>query len=98
MAKIISATQARVRFGEVMRDAQRDPVIVERDGVPLVVVLSKKTFDNLTQANSRPRWRELVATAHALIREDLGSQRLPPPEDVLHNIREEHDGKMSGLR
>jgi len=40
MDKTISATQARIHFGEVMQDAQNGPVIVERDGKPQVVILS----------------------------------------------------------
>ena len=40
MNRTISSTEARIRFGEVMRHAQDGPIIVERDGQPQVVIIS----------------------------------------------------------
>lgn len=46
---IVSATHARIHFGEVMRTAveQSSPVVVERSGKPLVVVISVEEYEKL---------------------------------------------------
>ena len=45
MLKTISATKARINFGDVMKQAKIAPVIVERGGKAEVVVISKKAYD-----------------------------------------------------
>jgi len=47
MLKTISATKARINFGDVMKQAKIAPVIVERSGKAEVVILSKKAYDQL---------------------------------------------------
>jgi prevent-host-death family protein len=98
MDKIISATQARIHFGEVMQAAQTSPVIVEKDGVPKIVILSKQKYDELTRASAAHGWRELVRQAHARVREDLAGKSLPQAGDVIRQIREERDEQLNGLR
>lgn len=98
MDKRISATQARIHFGEVMQAAQRDPVIVERDGVPQVVILSKQKYDELMQAAPTQSWRELVQETHRHVREDLAGRSLPPAEEILRQIRDERNEQVDDLR
>jgi prevent-host-death family protein len=45
----ITATDARVHFGEVMRRAivSRAPIVVEEDGIPTVVILSLAEYEQL---------------------------------------------------
>jgi prevent-host-death family protein len=50
MLKTVSATQARIHFGELMQQAQNGPIVVERDGRPEVVILSKQVYDELATA------------------------------------------------
>ena len=50
MSKTMSATEARIHFGELMRHVteQKEPVFVERAGKPQVVVISVAEYEQLT--------------------------------------------------
>jgi prevent-host-death family protein len=80
MDKTISATHARIHFGEVIQEAQNGPVIVERDGVPKIVILSKQKYEELIRADATPGWHEMVHEAHYRVREDLASKDQPLSE------------------
>jgi prevent-host-death family protein len=93
MEKRVSATEARIRFGEIMRAARLGPVIVERDGKPEVVVLSKAAYDDLIL--DKVSASELVKIAHQNVRRDLARRKvkaLPAPEEILTELREERYG------
>lgn len=98
MEQIISATHARIHFGEVMRQAQQSPVVVERDGVPQVVVISKQYYDELQRGASLRPWRELLQDAHQRIRQESSGRNLPPPEETLRQLREERDEEYPPVR
>ena len=91
MEKTFSATEARIRFGELMKEAQKGPITVERDGKAVVVVLSKRDYDALLTHGRAAGWRELIDQAHELIRKGPVKQPVPNPEDVLRELREERD-------
>jgi prevent-host-death family protein len=101
MGRVITATEARVHFGELMREVveNQQPVIVERGGKPQVVVLSINEYENLLAGQAqREDWRTLLAQAHERIRADLGDRKLPPPEDIIREMREERDAQLMDLR
>ena len=100
MGQIVSATEARVHFGELMRRAVQtgEPIIVERDGKPIVVVLHVDEYERLVKGQQQADWRDLVRRAHAQVQEDLGGRPLPPPEQVLGQLREERDEQLLALR
>lgn len=101
MDRKISATDARIHFGELMRQVveEQEPVIVERSGEPHVVVISVDEYERLRAAHQEQEdWRELVSQARAQVRADLGDRRLRPPEEVLQEIREERDEQLTPLR
>lgn len=100
MGRVVSATEARIRFGEVMRAAvgSGEPIIVERDGAPHVVILSISEYERLLQAQQcREDWRALVDQARARIQADLAGRELPPPEEVLRQMREERNAQLLDL-
>lgn len=101
MERVVSATEARVRFGELMRwvvDSQK-PVIVERGGKPHVVMLSADKYESLLAGQQEQKgWKELVQQAREQIRAELGERELTPPEEVLRQIREERDAQLLALR
>jgi prevent-host-death family protein len=100
MRRVVSATEARIRFGEVMREAVESgrPIIVERDGTPHVVVLAMGEYNRLLKAQRcQEDWRTLIDEARAQIQADLGKRELPPPEDVLRQAREERDAQLMDL-
>ena len=94
MLKTISATKARINFGDVMKQAKIAPVIVERGGKAEVVVLSKKAYDQLIAANTKNDWRKLLEEAHNSIREALNGRELPDPAEIIRQGREERDEQL----
>ncbi len=101
MERRISATDARIRFGELMRHVveNQEPVVVERKAKPHVVVISVDEHQRLRAAHGEQQdWREPVSRARAQVRADLGHRELPPPEDMLRELRKERDEQIVGLR
>jgi prevent-host-death family protein len=99
MQKTISATQARIHFGEIMKRAKVAPVVVERDGKAEVVVISKKAYDRLIAANTQTDWQEKLDALHNRIRVELAGRTLPDPVELLRQGRDERDEQLlSSLR
>jgi prevent-host-death family protein len=100
MERVVSATEARIHFGELMRRAAEtgEPIVVERDGKPVVVLLHVDEYERLLKGQQQVDWRDLLRRAHAKVREDLGGRPLPPPEQVLGQMREERDEQLLALR
>ena len=100
MGRVVSATEARIHFGELMRQVveNQEPIIVERGGKSHVVVLSVDEYERLLRGQQQQKdWRELVAQARAQIRDELGERELPPSEEILRQIREERDAQLLAL-
>ena len=95
----MSATEARVHFGELMRRVvERDePVIVERGGKPEVVVISIAEYERL-RANRSDNWLERIDRLREQIQAKLGDRELPPPEEIIRQMREERDAQIMDLR
>jgi len=57
MKRAVSATEARIHFGELMRHVveSQEPIIVERGGKPHVVVLSVDKYEDLLAGHRRRR-------------------------------------------
>ncbi len=101
MQRTMSATDARIHFGELMRHVveHQEPVIVEHSGKPHVVVISLEKYEQLLAAcEEREDWRDLVRQAREQVRADLGERDLAPPEDVLREVRRERDERLVALR
>lgn len=88
MYKVISATEARVHLGEMLRLAQSAPVIIARGGKPLAVLISKQEYDRLTKGEN---WRQALSEAHQAIREQIGGRALPDPAEMIREAREIRD-------
>lgn len=99
VGRIVSATDARIHFGELMREAveSREPIIIERGGTPHVVLLAVGEYERLLQAQQPQNWQELVTRARARVAADLAGRPLPAAEDILHQLREERDEYILGL-
>ena len=94
MLKTISATKARINFGDVMKQAKIAPVIVERGGKAEVVVISKKAYDQLVAAKSQTDIQKRIKALHAQIRKELAGKALPDLADVIRQGREERDEQL----
>ena len=100
MGRVVSATEARIHFGELMRQAveNHETIIVERGGKPHVVVISVEEYERLLKRQQQGDWKELVHGARAQIQADLGDRTLPRPEEILDQIREGRDEQLLAMR
>ncbi|MFQ5611018.1 MAG: type II toxin-antitoxin system Phd/YefM family antitoxin [Anaerolineae bacterium] len=103
MERVVSATEARIRFGELMRRVveNQETVVVERGGKPQVVVLSMATYQQIKTAGRREGWQEALAATErvrARIAARRGDRPLSPPVEVIRQMREERDEHLPGLR
>ena len=94
MLKTISATKARIHFGDVMKQAKIAPVIVERDGKAEVVVISKKRYDQLIAAKTQTNLKTRLEVLHTQIRMELKGRPLPDLAEIIRQGREERDEQI----
>jgi len=93
MERVISATEARVHFGELMRQVteKEQTVVVERDGKPQVVVLSVVAYERLRAASGSAGWEnalERAAEVAARVQARRGGLPLPPADEMVREARE----------
>jgi prevent-host-death family protein len=95
MSKVMSATQARVHFGEVLRRVENNETItVERGGKPKAVILSIGEYQKLKSGDSSaPTWEEqLRRTQERFLREATNVEY-----DVEENIRQMREERSDQL-
>lgn len=97
MTRTMSATEARVHFGELLRDVNENgqTVFVERGGQTKAVVLSLDEYRRLGGQASVPEWQRLRDEVHAMIRAEGGGPLIPPPEEIIRAMRDEIDLDLS---
>jgi prevent-host-death family protein len=101
MQRTVSATDARIHLGELMREVTEEDraIVIERSGRPHAVLLSVETYERLLAAHEAQHdWRDKVDAARARVRVDLAGRSLPAPETVLREVREMRDEQQRGLR
>ncbi len=101
MPRTMTATEARVHFGEVIRRVTEDgeQIIVERGGTPVVVVISVQDYHRYRATCPEDEgWRDLMKRTHEQILAELGDRELTPADEVLRQVREERDAQLSHLR
>lgn len=101
MERVVSATEARVHFGEVMRRVVEtgQPVIVEKAGEPQVVMLAIQEYERLRAApDDRGDWLSNALTVREYIERELAGKQLPAPEDIIREMREERSEHLYDLR
>jgi len=98
IGKAIPATQARVRFGELLRRVEDEPVLIERGGKPVAVVLSFERYQEIQQGLQRTRHAHALVRASRLVAAIESRRGMVPvtaPEEVLRGIREERREKSA---
>lgn len=103
MTRAVSATEARIHLGELMREVieSQEPVIIERSGRPHVVLLSVSEYGRLKAAQPRDTWREGLEQAIQVglrIKARRGGWPLTAPENIVRQTREEPDAPLAHLR
>lgn len=102
MERVVTATEARERFGELMRRVSEngETVIVERAGKEQVAVLPVDEYRRLQRSHSKAEQLKVLKQAAELgaqISARRGGKPLPPPEEVIRQMREERDEQLSRL-
>lgn len=100
MERVVSATEARVHFGEMMRKVvqEQEPIVVERDGKPQIVLISVKQYEQFKALSPAKRsWEEMLAEVHQLVARELEGKTLPPADEIIREMREERDAHLLGL-
>lgn len=93
--RILSATEARIRFGEVLRRVgEGEVVVVVGRGRPQAVILSPEAYAHLQGQGDDPL--EVILDLNRAIRARRGGP-LPPPQALLEALREERDRELGGL-
>lgn len=58
--KTLNATQAKNQFGQLLDDAQAEPVVISKNGRDVAVLVSQAEFERMTDSNPvRPMIKEL---------------------------------------
>lgn len=103
MEKTISATEARVRFGELLHQVadEQQVIVVERGGKPQAVVLSLEQYERLKSQAVTRDWQARLAKANELrtkIAARRGGVSLSPAEEIIRQGREARDESFNRLR
>jgi prevent-host-death family protein len=99
MTRRVSATQARVHFGEILRTVQEDgeTIVVERAGHAAAVILPVAAYERMGDEARSQNWRARIATLHGLWESELGRRRLPDAVEVIRKGREERDAQLAEI-
>lgn len=99
MDKVMSATEARIHFGEVMREvSERDEiVVVERGGDPKIAIISIEQLNRFRECQTddeRGDWFDRAMRSRERIREAFGDQPIPDIDQLFDEMREERDAQI----
>jgi prevent-host-death family protein len=99
MQVTVSATEARVHFGELMQDAvqRQQPIVVEKAGKPQVVIIAYERYQQLVRQENDD-WRTLLAQGHAKVNAFRAGRELPGAVEMVEVGRRARDEELSGLR
>lgn len=99
MTKRVSATQARVHFGEILRTVQEDgeTIVVERGGHAAAVILPVAAYERMGNETRSRNWRARIAALHGLWESELGRRQLPDAVEVIRKGREERDAQLAEI-
>ena len=100
MPSVVSATEARVHFGEILRrvGVNGETVFVEKAGRLQAVVIGAAEYERLTVVAQPGTWREKARRARERIHAEVAGAALPAAEDMIRTGREERDEHLGGLR
>jgi prevent-host-death family protein len=93
---IVTATEARIHFGEMIRRAclEREPIVVEKDGIPAVVILSVGEYEELEREARLARFERLSqAAGRAAEERGLTEERL---EREMEEIKQQQYQRTYG--
>jgi prevent-host-death family protein len=96
----MSATEARIHFGEVLRrvSEEGDVIRVERSGKPLAVVISIAEYEDLERLRRERRpetdWWELAQRSREIMRKRFEGRTPPDINKIFDEMRAERDEQL----
>lgn len=98
MTRTVSATEARVHFGKLLRGIAEEGAtyVVERDGQEIAVVLPVDEYQRLTSRTTESHWRARLKESQELFRQTFRGKDLPDPDELINLGREERDSAIFG--
>ncbi|MBX2998217.1 MAG: type II toxin-antitoxin system Phd/YefM family antitoxin [Caldilineaceae bacterium] len=100
MTRTVSATEARIHFGELMNEVveHKQPILVEKNGKPQMVMLAIEEYQRMAaQQHQSGEWEAQLDELHAQIRVELGDQRIRHAAEVIREAREGRNEQFSDL-
>ncbi|MFH1176343.1 MAG: type II toxin-antitoxin system Phd/YefM family antitoxin [Acidobacteriota bacterium] len=103
MDRAVSATEARVHFGEMLDEVERSdgPIVISRAGRPVAVVLSFDSYQWLAERQrsaTMTRALEEAVAVRELTATEYGATSGLSIDEALAAERRERDDSTSGLR
>lgn len=97
MKKTVSATEARVHLGEILRRVKEDNAtyVVERNGEVQAVVISEQEYQNLQQRDVSRKARQGFERARTEIQAEIDQERMKALGDIGDLIRKGRDDEGS---
>jgi prevent-host-death family protein len=94
----VSATEARVHFGELLRAVTEDAetLVIERFGQPIAVVLPFQQYQNLLSNQLMAHWEIRLEEARKLFQETYRGVEPPDPVELVNAGRQERDDAILG--
>ncbi|MEJ5364097.1 MAG: type II toxin-antitoxin system Phd/YefM family antitoxin [Desulfosoma sp.] len=100
-SRVITATQARTRFGECIRRAtmEGETIIVERDGKPAVVIVSFEEYQRLHPISEKFPLDDFepIFKVNSRINARREGRPLTDPVEQLRFMREERDAHLNSM-
>jgi prevent-host-death family protein len=85
MSQTMSATEARVHFGEVLRKVEDNiDVVVERNNTPVAVIISPERFRQLTESGAGSDWLERAQRSSESAAQWLAGKPLPDIDEMIN--------------
>lgn len=100
MPSVVSATEARVHFGDILRRVgeRGETILVEKGGRLQAVVMGAAEYERLLARTEPGAWREKALRARELVRAERTGASWPPVEEMLRADREQRGEHLDGLR
>ena len=99
MEKIVSATEARIHFGQMMQRVteEQQAIIVEKSGQPQIVLISISEYERMKAAAQPPTWLDQLLQVREQVASEIGDRKLPAADDIIHQMREERSAQLLDL-
>lgn len=99
MSKRVSATDARIHFGEILRAVQEggDTVIVERGGRAAAVIVPVAAYERMTGSAASRSALARIAALHRLWKTGLDAGRISDAAAAIHEGRAERDAQLDEI-